>query len=64
MWVQLFAEYENIEKLDRRVLAALVDRILIYEDKRVEVVFKYRDEIAHAMAVVETYRDAELPKAI
>ncbi len=64
VWVQLFAEYENIEKLDRRVLAALVDRILIYEDKRVEVVFKYRDEIAHAMAVVETYRDAELPKAI
>ena len=53
-WVQLFAQYENIQELDRRVLAALVDRILIYEDKRVEIVFKYRDEFAHAMVSSST----------
>lgn len=63
-WVQLFARYENIQELDRRVLAALVDKILIYEDKRVEIVFKYRDEFTHAKQVVETYRDTALPKAI
>lgn len=63
-WVQLFAQYENIQELDRRVLAALVDKIFIYEDKRVEIVFKYRDEFAHAKQAIETYQDASLPEAI
>ena len=43
-WVTLFKQYENIEELNRRVLMALVDRILIYEDHAIEIVFKYKDE--------------------
>ena len=37
-WVTLFKQYENIEELNRRVLMALVDRILIYEDHAIETV--------------------------
>ena len=38
-WVTLFKQYENIEELNRRVLMALVDRILIYENHAIEIVF-------------------------
>ena len=33
-WVQVFAQYENVQELDRRLLLALVDRILIYEGQK------------------------------
>lgn len=52
-WVQAFAQYENIEELDRRVMVALVDRILIYENKAIEIQFNYRDEYTHALELIE-----------
>lgn len=60
-WVQVFAQYENVQELDRRRLLALVDRILIYEDKKVEIVFRYRDEFARAMETAKNYKDCPLP---
>ena len=48
-WVTVFKEYENIEALNRRVLLALVDKVLIHEDHAVTVVFKYKDEFAQAV---------------
>ena len=60
-WVQVFAQYENVQELDRRLLLALVDKILIYEDKKVEIVFRYRDEFARAMEIAKNYKDRPLP---
>lgn len=64
VWVQVFAQYENIQELDRRILLALVDKIFIYEDKRIEIVFRYRDEFARAMALAESYQDSPLLTAV
>ena len=52
-WVQAFAQFQNISELDRRVLIALVDRILIYENKAIEIQFKYRDEYELALRCVQ-----------
>lgn len=62
-WVALFREYENLEELNRRVLMALVDKILVYENHAVEVVFKYGDEIRSAYRYVKKYEDV-LPMAV
>jgi len=62
-WVALFREYENLEELNRRVLMALVDKILVYENHEVEVVFKYGDEIRSAYRYVKKYEDV-LPMAV
>lgn len=43
---------------------ALVDKIFIYEDKRVEIVFRYRDEFARAMETAKNYEDRPLPAAV
>ena len=48
-WVQAFAQFENISELDRRVLVSLVDRIFIYENKAIEIQFKYRDSYETAL---------------
>lgn len=56
-WVTLFRQYENIEDLNRRVLMALVDKIIIYENHVVEICYKYRDEYEQALAYAENYKD-------
>lgn len=61
-WITLFQQYQNIEELNRRVLMALVDRVLIYENHAVEIKFKYRDEYERTLAYVLSYADI-LPKA-
>ncbi len=40
-----FRRCEKEELLDRETLLLLVEKIKIYEDKRIEVVFRFRDEI-------------------
>ena len=45
----------------RHLLLALVDKILVYEDKKVEIVFRYRDEFARAMEAAKNYKDCPLP---
>lgn len=56
-WVTLFKQYENIDELNRRVLMALVDRILIYENHTIEIVFKYRDEYQQTLEYVLGYSE-------
>ena len=63
-WVQVFAQYENVQELDRRLLMALVDKIFIFEDKRVEIAFRYRDEFARATEVAKNYKDRPLSTAV
>ena len=63
IWVTLFRQHENIESLNRRVLMALIDKILVYEDHALEVVFRYGDEYRRMNEFVEHHADL-LPNAI
>lgn len=43
--LEQFREGLVIGNLDRVALVSFIDRILIYDDFRVEIVFKYRQEM-------------------
>lgn len=62
-WVAMFREFESVEELNRRVLMAIVDKVLIYENHVVEVCFKYGDEFRRYEEFVGQFAD-ELPMAI
>ena len=57
VWVAMFRQYENIEEINRRVLMALVDKILIYENHAMEVVFRYRDEYSRLAEFVQDHAE-------
>lgn len=59
-WVTLFKEHENIEEINRRVLMSLVDRILIHENRVIEIVFKYKDEFEQALEYVLSFQKEEI----
>ena len=63
VWVSLFREYENIGELNRRVMMALVDRIIVYENHVVKIEYKYRDEYEQATRYVSMYRE-DMAKAV
>lgn len=43
-WMEHFRKYENITELDRSAVVSLVDRILVQEDKCVEIRYRWQDE--------------------
>ena len=43
-WLQAMHEVQGASELDQDLVNALVKKVLIYEDNRVEVEFKFRDQ--------------------
>ncbi len=43
-YINMFKEFGNITKVTREVVVALVEEIIVHEGKRIEVVFKFKDE--------------------
>ena len=45
VWMEQFKKYRNITKLDRAAVVSLVDRIFVYRDRRVDIIYNCQDEI-------------------
>ena len=43
-WISKFRENQNITELDRSVIVTLIERVMIFRDKRVEIVFRWQNE--------------------
>ncbi len=46
-WIEQFRKHQGITALDRTIVVSLIERILIYRERRVEVVFRWHDEFQH-----------------
>jgi DNA invertase Pin-like site-specific DNA recombinase len=57
-WIEEFRDRLNVEKLDRMLLVSLVDKILVYDDKRVEIVFRYSREMEKAAGTIAACMEA------
>jgi len=44
-FMRRFGQYQGITELTREIVASLVERILIYDDKTIRIEFKFADEI-------------------
>ena len=56
-WIDLFRQYENITELQRAVVVNLIERIIIYDAKHIEVVFRYQDQLDEAVQYIDRYKD-------
>lgn len=43
-WMNDFREHQNITALDRETVVSLIERIIVFEDHRVEIIFRWHDE--------------------
>ncbi len=51
-WVEQFAKYNEVQELTREMVVTLIDKVIIHEDKRIEIVFNFKDEIAYYRDIV------------
>lgn len=58
--LEQFRENLVIGKLDRMALVSFIDRILIYDDFKVEIVFKYRQEMEKVAGLIQVANEAVL----
>jgi len=45
-WIAEFRKHENITALERNIVVSLIDRILVYADRHVDIAFRWKDEFA------------------
>ena len=57
-WIEQFRKYQNIDALDRTMIVSLIERILIFRDRKVEIVYRWHDEFQWQ---VDLLRQAALP---
>ena len=55
-FINSFRNNPRIEKLDRVLLATLIDRILVYDNGTIEIVYRYSDEIKTLNQIITTGR--------
>lgn len=43
-WIEQVKQYLGIKELERSIIVTLIDHILVYPDKQIEIVFRFQDE--------------------
>lgn len=56
-WLEQFAKFKNVNLITREVIVSLVEKIYIYEENEVEVVFNYRDEFKDIVSFLEKHQN-------
>lgn len=51
-WMEQFKKHANITELDRRIVVSLIERILVYRDRRIEIVYRFQDEFQRQMELL------------
>lgn len=51
-WIEAFISKKKVETLTRNVVVELIDHIRVYEDKRLEIAFRYADKYAEALYLI------------
>ena len=58
-WMTAFTTNQNIQELDRRLIVTLIDKIYIFEDERIEIIFKYKDKYLEVLNFINNMKTEE-----
>ena len=61
-WLSGFREYKNISEISRIIVVNLIERINIFENAEIEVVFRQRDQFANIMSFLEEQEQKKAAK--
>lgn len=52
-WIDEFIKYGNITEINRNIVVTFIDRIIVHEGNKVEIIFTHRDEYESAISFIE-----------
>ena len=50
-WIDTFRKYQNIEKLERNIVAVLLEKVIIHDKNCITVVFRFQDEMQELLSL-------------
>lgn len=56
LWAEKLGQFRDISVLTKNMLDELIDDIYVYEDRRIKINFKYRDEYKFAMNYIKQHK--------
>ena len=54
-WIKNLADSQNISNLNRDIVLNLIEKIIVYEDSRLEIIFKYEDKYKAVCQIVQNF---------
>jgi len=54
-WIEHFKQYRNVDVLSRELAVNLIERIDVYEGKRISIRFRYQDQLETACEILNAY---------
>ncbi|MGN0298066.1 MAG: recombinase family protein [Lachnospiraceae bacterium] len=58
-WLHYFQKFHKLEKLTRWAAAIMINRILVYEDTRIKIIFNFQDTFVHTSQLVYGQKQKE-----
>lgn len=52
LWIEQFKKYRNITELTRHIAVTLIDRIMVFEDSRIDIRFRYQYDYERALELI------------
>lgn len=59
-WIEEFKQDKNISKLNRQLVVSLIYKIFVYESGRIEIVFRYKNEVEKLLLKMERYKNSKI----
>lgn len=61
-WIENFTSKGRIESLTRNVVIELINQIRVYEDKRIEIIFRYSDKYDELVSLIKSTGNSQADK--
>ena len=58
-WMEQFKKRQNLTALDRSIVVSLIERVMVYPDRRIEVTYRWQDEFAWQMDILRRAQEKE-----
>ncbi|MEA5009063.1 recombinase family protein [Clostridium tyrobutyricum] len=59
LWIEHFKKYKNIEKLTRKIVVSLIEKIYVYENGKIDIHFRYQAEYENALRFIDSASKSE-----
>ncbi len=56
-WVDEYIKYRRIDKLTHEAVATLIDKVYVYEDKRIQIVFNFKEKLEELTHYIDELRE-------
>ena len=57
LWIERFTKYRNITELTRHITVTLIDRIMVFEDCRIDIRFRYQYDYERALELIRNMQE-------